>query len=184
MALPFTVMFHTHGTENLLHIVGSCIADHDEDACKQNSINQLKKLMKNNDLYQPGTNQIRPDKMGEASFYVQRKRSGDYLQIKTAYEFPAIAANYANERGVYELILGPKNAMVPKTTLGGDGNLKQRPINRNSQWYRNRTYFVTGNWPAFCYATYNRINCIILCRRGGCSGDPKTNILFSNYFGD
>ena len=153
-----------------------------ENSGFENSINQLKKLM--NPLYQPGTNQISQKKMPEASFYVQRKRSGDYLQIKTAYEFPAIAANYANQRGVYELILGPKNAMVPKTTLGGDGNLKQRPINRNTKWYRNRTYFVTGDWPAFCYATYNRINCIILCRRGGCSGDPNTNILFSNYFGD
>ena len=119
----------------------------------------------------------------EASWYVQRKRSGDYLQIKTAYEFPAFAANYANDRSKFAMVLAPQNA-IATATLGGSGNLKTQPQTRNTDWYRKRTYFVTGDWPAFAYATYNRINCILICKRKTCAGStlPNTNLIFRNYF--
>jgi len=167
-------------------------------AAKENSIANLKKNMLQGGMTQVTPNQAAPADvrynvpqtlMPEASLLVQRKRSGDYLQIKTAYEFPARAAAAGDNRAIYEMILGPEGAMNLGPTgsrLSGEGNFKSRPSpSRNTEWYRNRTYFCTGDWPAFCYATYNKINCILICKRKNCAGRdlPDTNIIYRNYFG-
>lgn len=157
-----------------------------DNAGKENSIENLKKQMIAAGIISPNATSSDPIPTGrepEASWYVQRKRSGDYLQIKTAYEFPAFAANYANDRSKFAMVLAPQNA-IATATLGGSGNLKTQPQTRNTDWYRKRTYFVTGDWPAFAYATYNRINCILICKRKTCAGStlPNTNLIFRNYF--
>lgn len=157
------------------------------NAAKENAVPALKKYMITNGIVPSDgndSNSITNDQRAVASFLVQRKRSGDYLQIETAYEFPALAAKSANDNSTYSLVLGPFNSNK-NATLAGSGNLKtgQPILTRNTQWYRNRTYFVTGDWPAFCYATYNRINCILICKRKSCSGSQNTSIIFRNYFG-
>jgi hypothetical protein len=167
-------------------------------AAKQNAIENLKKTMIERGIIQATPNMSIPTPQrynvaagaeAEASLLVQRKRSGDYLQIKTAYEFPARAAADGNNRAIYEMILGPEGAMdlgLTGSRLSGEGNFKSRPSPaRDTEWYRNRTYFCTGDWPAFCYATYNKINCILICKRKNCAGAtmPDTNIIYRNYFG-
>jgi hypothetical protein len=142
---------------------------------------------------------IAPGDKCKASKLVQRKRSGDYLQIKSAYEFPVKAALHGDNISYFNLIVGPTNAKAATatTTLKGEGNLKaslipdgvkpEAQMTRNKQWFRNRTYYVTGDWPAFCYASYNKVNCIFVCRSGGCLAGidvPKGTILFRNYFGN
>lgn len=191
------------------HVVpapGYFIGGSGNGAAEENSIGNLKKFMIAHNIIQktpppppppPAPPEDRynvaPTSEAVASLLVQRKRSGDYLQIKTAYEFPALAAAHGNNRAVYELILGPQGAMDlganPATgrpsTLSGEGNFKTEPSAiRTTQWYRNRTYFCTGDWPAFCYATYNRINCILICKRKNCAGATTNHhIIYRNYFG-
>ena len=174
------------------------------DAGKENSIAALKKKMLDDQIIPPnrpiGDKNVNQSLAAQASLLVQRKRSGDYLQIKTAYEFPAKAVASYNNPLLYRLVQGPFNALYQQhangnlnintnTSLGGLGNLKGLQIPqdqnwKNEQWYRNRTYFVTGDWPAFCYATYNRINSIIICQRAanGCSGSSDHALIFRNFF--
>lgn len=147
-----------------------------------------------------------------ASWLVQRKRGGDYLQIKSAYEFPPEAKKSAqaaitidpdgDEAMVYKLYQGPFYAMYTgsagnptsnlneKTRIYNGGHLKNNNIPvgvstklKTRKWYRNRTYVVTGDWPAFCYASFNRINCILVCQggNGGCNKGGKT-LIFRNFF--
>jgi hypothetical protein len=178
---------------------GDFIGPPGDGAAKENAIGSLKKKMLAEGITQDpprqGTTRERYNvpaaKMAKASLLVQRKRSGDYLQMKTAYEFPALAAARGGDRAIYEMILGPQGAMDlgATSTLSGDGNFKTEPRpTRNTQWYRNRTYFCTQDWPAFCYATYNKINCILICKRKGCAAGsgapfPNTNLIYRNYFG-
>jgi hypothetical protein len=80
---------------------------------------------------------------------LQKKRSGDYLQILFAKYLP-------------ELLTNPEltNAFTCQYTPENNYTLTGRPLD----YYKNNVFFVTGDFPAFSYAIYNRVNSIILLR--------------------
>ena len=91
----------------------------------------------------------------EASLNMQKKRSGDYLQIWFAKEFPRLIAAQSGQAD-FVFVRGPpeiENATLPVPGI--------RPGTEEA-WYKKRTYFITGDWPAFSYAAYNRINAIMI----------------------
>jgi len=83
------------------------------------------------------------------SLNMQKKRSGDYFQIWIAKEFPKRMSEN-NGNGVDDLVYvrGPNKLKPPKDS--------------DSEYYRKRTYFVTGDWPAFSYSIYNKVNTIMI----------------------
>jgi hypothetical protein len=90
----------------------------------------------------------------------QKKRSGDYFQIISAKNFPTKATNDAGnfrEKRRNAIHHGSGN-ITPET-----GPLSNTFLPGITEEYcRRRTYFVTGDWPAFCYAIYLKINCIMV----------------------
>ena len=95
-------------------------------------------------------------KSGQLGLAVQKKRSGDHLQIIFAKEFPAALANPANA-AKYTYYSGSNTTAIGTTTSPPHGTQAE---------IKARTYFVTGDWPAFCYACYLGVNSIIIVRRG------------------
>jgi len=82
----------------------------------------------------------------EVNLCIQRKRSGDYLQIWMADNLPRILS--ANNFDISHML-----------HVRPTGKVRIFPAGNTRQWYKDRTYFVTGDYPAFCYAVYNKINC-------------------------
>ena len=173
-----------------------------EDANKRNRIPGIVTELKQQNLI-PNKTSGKAENLTSANcekvnLFLQRKRSGDYLQIKSTYDFPRHAVENKDYSYIYQLKKGPSHAESnTNTRLHKAGSLKDIDIEgatdwKNEEWYKKRTYFVTGDWPAFCYATYNKINCIITCKRGGgeegsgkmggCSGLPIEHIIFRNFF--
>jgi hypothetical protein len=80
----------------------------------------------------------------------QKKRSGDYLQILAAKKMPE---ELHSNKGKFEYYKGPyPTKPIITGSLGG--------VN----YYYNRTYFVTNDWPAMSYAIYNKVNCIMIVK--------------------
>jgi hypothetical protein len=113
------------------------------DAKKENS-KPLVKTYLNSNLNGILNNLDNEDAKRVGSLNMQKKRSGDYFQIWIAKQFPRYAAE-----GIQNLIFvrGPTNGHPPQA---------------DEATYRARTYFVTGDWPAFCYAIYNQVNAIMI----------------------
>ena len=78
------------------------------------------------------------------SLNIQKKRSGDYFQIWIANKFPKYA-KYTQNNFVH--VRGPS---------------KEFPYIQNEEQCRKQTYFITGDWPAFAAAIYNKVNCIMV----------------------
>lgn len=105
------------------------------------------------------------------SYQIQKKRSGDHLAIKYAKDFPSIVVKQAKaERIIFTR--GPKEG----ATYGNDNMWEDRShyeaFNHNDEnqakkWYKDRTYFITGDWPAFGWAVMNKVNVIIIYRLTG-----------------
>lgn len=81
----------------------------------------------------------------------QKKRSGDYLQILAAKKMPEILALPTNETK-FKYCRGP--FLTKSSNITG----------MSEKYYYDRTYFVTGDWPAMSYAIYNKVNCIMIVR--------------------
>ena len=96
-------------------------------------------------------------KKQEFALSVQKKRSGDHLQIIFAKEFPKFLADTANDAN---FIYYAGKSLVSGTSGSPRNGLTEAEI-------KSRTYFVTGDWPAFCYACYLGVNCIIVARTSG-----------------
>jgi hypothetical protein len=79
----------------------------------------------------------------------QKKRSGDHLQILAAKELPVLLNNNP-----------PANFIQVRTNNQNQHTL----VGKGENYYRRNLFFVTGDWPAFSYAIYNRINSIIMIR--------------------
>lgn len=77
---------------------------------------------------------------------IQKKRSGDYLQIHYAESFPRLMSQAA-ERAKMVYVRG--SAGIPFPTM-------------NAAQYKRNTYFITGDWACFAYAIYNGVNSIII----------------------
>jgi hypothetical protein len=91
---------------------------------------------------------------------IQKKRSGDYFQIRFAKKFPRYMANRRN------LDLQVYNRTGYDTTSLIDDQSKFHTLfaNDHQAEYRKRTFFVTGDWPAFSYSLFNRVNSIIFAK--------------------
>jgi len=113
------------------------------DAKKENSKPLVKTYLSSN-LEGILGNMNNNDNKRAGSLNMQKKSSGDYFQIWIAEMFPQYAAAAINN---IVFVRGPQNIQLPQA---------------DQPWYKNRTYFVTGDWPAFCYAAYNKINAIMI----------------------
>jgi hypothetical protein len=87
---------------------------------------------------------------GVINLAFQKKRSGDQLQILAAKRLPELLADQNN----VDFIEVRNNNPTTEHTLVG----------QNENYYRRNLFFVTGDWPAFSYAIYNRINSVIMIR--------------------
>ncbi len=105
----------------------------------------------------------------EANFALQRKRSGDHLQIWFAYCFPKIAAESAHllsQPGglTASPYIFPKN---PKTPPVGwvTPTFKMPPAGMTKvqmeTWYKERTFFCTHDVPAATYSIMCGVNTIL-----------------------
>ena len=110
------------------------------DAKKENSKPVVKSYLSNN-LDKLAANRV------NASLNMQKKRSGDYLQIWIAKKFPELAT-IEKENFIY--VRGHDDGKGSFTNTYDEG------------WYKERTYFVTGDWPAFSYSVYNKVNSIMI----------------------
>ena len=89
-----------------------------------------------------------------AGYHFSRKRSGDYAQIYITKKFPnLITADTTIPIKKCCYIYNPARDAIPFYKLYG------KPIHTN-EWFKRRTFFITGDWPAFMYAIYNKINTI------------------------
>lgn len=86
---------------------------------------------------------------------IQKKRSGDYFQIKFAKKLPRYMNNQRN------LDLQVSNNEGAKLFSNKDDLYS---LGYTLAQYRDRTFFITGDWPAFSYALFNKINSIIFAK--------------------
>ncbi len=104
---------------------------------------------------------------------IQRKRSGDYLQIHHAKIFPRIMKKWVDSHwkdGERNPQPSPRFKLLTGGVKGISSARKQEYfIGRHSgegikdkKWYRERTYFVTIDWPALSYCIFNKINAIFI----------------------
>ena len=99
---------------------------------------------------------------------IQRKRSGDYLQIHHAKLFPIIMKKWVDSHSTTQP--SPRFKLLTGGVKGISSAQKQDDfIRRHSgggikdkKWYRERTYFVTIDWPALSYCIFNKINAIFI----------------------
>ena len=131
-------------------------------AKKENNITTIKKLLL--EKLDTRSGEFNADSGIFPSWYVQRKRSGDYLQIKAAKNFPGHAAQESDAQQYYWLQTGPPTTSTtgssPTRIFRLDPGAQAMP--RSEEWYRKRTYFLTIDWPAFTYASYHGVNSILI----------------------
>jgi hypothetical protein len=84
---------------------------------------------------------------------IQKKRSGDYFQIRFAKKLP----RYMNNRRNLDL-----QVFNARSGIQNQNNLYE--LNYDLANYKTRTFFLTGDWPAFSYALFNRVNAIIFAK--------------------
>jgi hypothetical protein len=102
------------------------------------------------------------------SLDMQKKRSGDWLQIWMAYMLPFFLLNRTNFKGMNMINTDgtPRRANSATDIPVYPGNAEQK-----QEQYKRCTYFVTGDWPAACYAIYRGVNVILVI-----NGSTKNNI--------
>lgn len=101
---------------------------------------------------------------------LQRKRSGDYLQIKFTKDFPTLITS--NDNSDFQLILPDKEQL---TLLQNSQDYGWVYPNENSQLYKfisdkftdfnkdtikQNSFIVTNDWPCLSYAIFNQVNVI------------------------
>ena len=119
----------------------------------------------------------------DIAFAATRKRSGDQGAISYAKKFPEIVTTVTrNEqiiyvRGPQEGSFGGNNLSVDQSnqaaeiwavaSAGGQGANPAEILRKKKQWYKERTYFLTGDWPAWEWSTMNKTNTIMIYRANG-----------------
>ena len=112
----------------------------------------------NREIY-TGTGIIRQD---DVSITLQRKRSGDHLQILFAKYFSNNSGSYSPFENFFDLGVS-SNEAIQEIAENGRGATLSEPLGINNPVIRlNNTYFVTIDWPALCFALYNKINVIFI----------------------
>lgn len=104
------------------------------------------------------------------SLDMQKKRSGDWLQIWMAYILPLYLSNRANFKGMNMTNRGTGSVRAD--------SMQDIPVYAEQE-YRRRTYFITGDWPAACYAIYRGVN-VILVINGSTKNSIKPAIICIN----
>ena len=84
------------------------------------------------------------------SQFIQRKRSGDYFQILFAKKLPGLMKY--DPAGRFEL----KNTPLEPLLFS---SIKDK---YDETRFRERTFFITGDWPAVCWAVWNKVNTIMV----------------------
>lgn len=113
---------------------------------------------------------------------IERKRSGDYLQIEYAQRFPRRLSKILRSKteqgnlnkdvfnNNFEILFGGdstnhaerRNAFIKRFYLQ---YMEAKRFSRNLEdFIKKRTYFVTIDWPALCYCIFNKINVLFLNR--------------------
>ena len=85
------------------------------------------------------------------SHFIQRKRSGDYLQVLFAKKVPGLMKSDPSVR--FE---------VKNTPYGRPETFDKIQEKYDENQFRERTFFITGDWPAVCWAVWNRVNTIMV----------------------
>lgn len=89
----------------------------------------------------------------------QGKRLGDHEQILFA---KLLQDPVLYRQKVWQLVEGILGGHQGNGVIGDDFNPPNDPLpNSNSD----NTFLTTGDWPCFCYAIYNRINCILVVHK-------------------
>ncbi len=119
---------------------------------------------------------------------IERKRSGDYLQIEYAKRFPRIMAKILRKKKENDKFDTDAFDRQFQILFGGTKHVSSHISMRNEfvermrnnfsllkdndayggslkKFIRKRTYFVTIDWPAVCYCIFNKINVLFLNRR-------------------
>ena len=115
------------------------------------------------------------------SWWFSRKRFGDYGQIHFAKMFP-IWMSVGDLSGSVTELWGTSEWLK----IGGYSSFTSMNIenthtlppagNDKIEWYRQRTWFFSGDWPAFYWSIYNRINtCMHISGKGAffCYFNPQ-----------
>ena len=123
------------------------------NARKENNKNNVLQKLKALDFTVPADQE-------KASLAVQTKRSGDHLQIKAAIDHPDNAVQNGNQIGEKGFVL--VQSPPPFQTTGPNAISLSRGKTHTKEWYKKRTFFVTIDWPALCYATYHQVNTIFV----------------------
>jgi len=141
------------------------------DSKKDNSKPMIKKFLSAN-MSQIRNRPDTHDIITRTNVKTQQKCSGDHLQIVATYDFPKIATGAVNTTA--DLAPAAPAGAAPYTDSIRDLIFVRGPAGghttsaaafatpHDEAWYKARTYFITGDWPAFAYAAYNRINAIII----------------------
>ena len=85
------------------------------------------------------------------SHFIQRKRSGDYLQILFAKKVPGLMKSDPADR-----------FKLKNTPYGSKTNFEELQKQYSEKDFRDRTFFITGDWPAVCWAVWNKVNTIMV----------------------
>ena len=85
------------------------------------------------------------------SHFIQRKRSGDYLQVLFAKKVPGLMKSDPSVR--FE---------VKNTPYGRPETFDKIQEKYDENQFRQRTFFITGDWPAVCWAVWNQVNTIMV----------------------
>lgn len=95
--------------------------------------------------------------------HAQKKRVGDHGQIAFTKRFPYEIKNHIGDFSTLYTDL-PNNKQNSSSTQLDNYTNNLVTTNLTEKQIRQGTYFLTGDWPAFCYAVYNKVNCIIHLR--------------------
>jgi hypothetical protein len=128
----------------------------------------------------------------DIAFAATRKRSGDQGAISYAKKFPEIVTTVTrNEQIIY--VRGPQEGSFGGINLSDDHQSNQAAdawaqeqavgqgpaeiLRKKKQWYKERTYFLTGDWPAWEWSTMNKTNAIIIYRANGFKYAIRSNCI-------
>lgn len=116
---------------------------------------------------------------------IERKRSGDYLQIEYAQRFPRRLSKILRSKTAqghldkdvfnknFEILFGGdstnhaerRNAFIKRFYFKQYMEAKEKGFySKLEDFIKKRTYFVTIDWPALCYCIFNKINVLFLNR--------------------
>jgi hypothetical protein len=120
---------------------------------RTNIRNEIKEVLETRNFYDKS---ITDKDKQEISRALQRKRSGDYLQIKFAKDFPTIGESD------FKLIL-PDNEqyqILNKQDWEYPNPNSDSLIKLSTDIKKNNTFIITNDWPCLSYAIFNEVNVI------------------------